>query len=154
MIPAFAGGYYTVAKLYWIPAEITYDATAGPTKEIMSIADFYWMPSAGVVAYEWLWLYRQRRRLKPFGTRSLFGMVGLILVTIGTLGLLTAVVDNWVVGSFTWPTPFGGWGILVGLAAVPVGVASKGRLRLLTLTSAALIVAGWGGYLMARHVWM
>jgi len=120
----------------------------------MSIPDFYWMPSAGVVTYEWLWLYAQRRTLKPFRTRALFGIVGLVLVTVATLGLLTAVVDNWVSGSFTWPTPFGGWGIFLGLAAVPVGVGSKGRLRLLTLAGAALILAGWAGYLMARQVWM
>jgi hypothetical protein len=153
MIPASAGGYYRAAKLYWIPAKVIYDPTVVP-RTIMSIADFYWIPSAGVVTYEWLWLYAQRRTLKPFRTRSLVGIVGLILVTSATLGLLTAVLDNWVSGSFTWPTPFGGWGVFLGLAAVPVGVASKGRLRLLTLASAALILAGWGGYLMARHVWM
>jgi hypothetical protein len=153
MIPASAGGYYRAAKLDWIPAEVSYDPTVAPRK-IMSIADFYWIPSAGVVTYEWLWLYAQRRTLKPFRTRSLVGIVGLILVTSATLGLLTAVLDNWVSGSFTWPTPFGGCGVFLALAAVPVGVASKGRLRLLTLASAALILAGWGGYLMARHVWM
>ncbi len=123
-------------------------------EEIMSIQDFYWMPSAGVVTYEWWWLYVQRRTLKPFRTRAIAGIVGLVLATVATLGLLTVVVDNWVVGSFTWPTPFGSWGVLLGLAAVPVGVASKGRLRFLTVASAALILAGWGGYLMARRVWL
>jgi hypothetical protein len=68
------------------------------------------------------------------------------------VALLAAVVHSWVVGSFTWSTPFAGWGLLLGLAAVLVGVMSKGILRFLTTASAALSLAAWVGYLTARRV--
>jgi|SRR5580704_12835683 hypothetical protein len=121
-------------------------------EETMSIQDFYWLPSAGIVTYEWLWLYAQRRTLKPVRGRAAVGILGLVLATAATLSLLTAVVHSWVVGSFTWSTPFDGWVLLLGLAAVLVGVVSKGRLRLLTSASAALSLAAWAGYAMARRV--
>jgi hypothetical protein len=121
-------------------------------EETMSTQDFYWVPSAGIVTYEWVWLYAQRRTLKPVRGRTAVGILGLVLATAATLSLLTAVVHSWAVGSFTWSTPLDGWGLLLGLAAALVGVVSKGRLRLLTTASAALSLAAWAGYLMARRV--
>ena len=121
-------------------------------EQIMSIHDLYWLPSAGIVTYEWVWLCTQRRTLKPVRGRAAVGILGAVLATAATVALLTAVVHSWVVGSFTWSTPFDGWGLLLGLAAVLVGVVSKGRLRFLTTASAALSLAAWVGYLMARRV--
>ena len=114
------------------------------------MSDFYWLPSAGTVTYEWVWLYTQKGTLKPLRGRA--GILGLVLTTAASLSLLTAAVHSWVVGSFTWSTPFDGCGLLLGFVAVLVGVVSKGRLRLLTTLSAALSLAGWVGYLMARRV--
>jgi hypothetical protein len=121
-------------------------------EETMSMQDFYWLPSAGTVTYEWVWLYAHRRTLEPVRGRAAVGILGLVLTTAASLSLLTAVIHSWVVGSFTWSTPLDGCGLLLGLLAILVGVVSKGRLRLLTTTSAALSVAGWAGYLMARRV--
>ena len=118
----------------------------------MSIHDLYWLPSAGIVTYEWVWLCRKKQTLKPVRVRTAVGILGLVLATVATVALLIAVVHSWVVGSFTWSTPFDIWGLLLGLAAVLVGVVSKGRLRFLTTASAALSLAAWVGYIMARRV--
>jgi len=118
----------------------------------MSIHDLYWLPSAGIVTYGWVWLCRQKQTLKPVRGRAAVGILGLVLATVATVVLLTAVVHSWVVGSFTWSTPFDGWGLLLGFAAVLVGVVSKGRLRFLTTAGAALSLAAWVGYIMARRV--
>src|SRR5215471_3470735 len=88
----------------------------------MSIQDLYWLPSAGIVTYEWVWLCRKKQTLKPVRVRTAVGILGLVLATVATVALLIAVVHSWVVGSFTWSTPFDIWGLLLGLAAVLVGV--------------------------------
>src|SRR5260370_16726974 len=94
-------------------------------EEIMSIQDFYWMPSAGVVTYEWWWLYGHRRTLKPFRTRAIAGIVGLVLATVATLGLLTVLVDNCFACSFTLPPPSAHSGVLLHLAPLPLPLPSK-----------------------------
>ena len=121
-------------------------------EETMPIHDLYWLPSTGIAAYEWVWLYHRRRTLDPVRGRAALGILGLVLASAASLSLLAAVVHSWAVGSFTWFTPFDGWGLSLGFAAVLVGAVAKGRLRFLTTISAAFNIAAWVGYLMARRV--
>jgi len=118
---------------------------------LVSVHDLYWLPPAAVVAYAWLWLYRSRGSFRPIRLRPAVGLVALLLATGASSGLLATVIHSWVTGHFTWFTPFGGWGLLLGLLAVLVGVITTGRLRFLALISGLLSVMAWLAYLWDRR---
>jgi hypothetical protein len=113
----------------------------------MSIHDLYWLPSAGVVAYEWRWLYRCRETLKPIDFRLVVGFFALLLATGASLTLLIAVVGRWIVGSFAEPPGLGGPGLFLGLLAVLVSIVAAGRFRVLSLIGGLLSMVAWFAYL-------
>jgi hypothetical protein len=115
----------------------------------MSIHDLYWLPSAGVVAYEWRWLYRYRETLKTIRFRLGVGLFALLLATGASLTLLVTVVSKWIVGSFAEsPVPgLGGPGLFLGLLAVLVSIVAADRFRVLSLIGGLLSMVAWVAYL-------
>ena len=118
----------------------------------MSIHDLYWLPSAGVVAYEWHWLYRYRETLNPIRFRLVVGLFALLLATGASLTLLVTVVGSWIVGSFTGSPGLGGPGLFLGLLAVLVSIVAEGRVRSLSLIGGLLSMAAWFGYMSDRRL--
>lgn len=76
----------------------------------MSRFDLYWLPSARLLLTNGRGYTAARKRLKPIRGRMILGLLGLLLATGASLSLLAAVVHSWIVGSFTWSTPFDGFG--------------------------------------------
>ena len=116
----------------------------------MLIHDLYWLPSAGVVAYEWHYLYRNRETLNPIRFRLVVGLFALLLATGASFTLLVTVVGSWIVGAFIGFPRLGGPGLFLGLLAALISIVAEGRVRFLSLTGGLLSMAAWFAYLLDR----
>ena len=118
----------------------------------MAIHELYWIPPTAICCWGWAWLRHNWAAGKPIRLRGAIGIVGLMTATAACVSLFAAVLYSWINGRFDWLTPFDGWGILLSISGIVIGVMATGRLRLFTTSSALLSLAAWVGFVAARRV--
>lgn len=118
----------------------------------MAIHELYWIPPAIVGCWGWVWVCRNWRAVHPIRWRALIGLAGLAVATMAFLCMVAAVLYSWINARFDWLTPFDGWGVLLSVCAVVMGVIATGRLRFFATSSALLSLLGWIAFILARRV--
>jgi len=118
----------------------------------MAIHELYWIPPAAIGCWGWFWLRQNWEVVQPIRLRSLIGIIGLSIATAAFVSLFCAVSYSWTTGRFDWLTPFDGWGILLSICGLLMGIIAAGRLRLFTMSSALLSLFAWIGFVAARRV--